>query len=71
MTLKQKTKPAFPGKEKAMGYQPGLTKLEYVMTHLASAFYAINNATIDEGEIEHLLSTAKRLLDAAEWDKAE
>lgn len=32
-----KVKPAFPGRSDAMGYKPGMSKLEYIVTQLTAA----------------------------------
>ena len=37
MSKKSESKPSFPGKSNAMGYEPGLTKLEYMALHLLAA----------------------------------
>lgn len=34
---KSKIKPAFPGRSSSLGYEPGLTKLEWIVTQLIAA----------------------------------
>jgi hypothetical protein len=43
-----KIKPAFPGRASAMGYEPGLKKLEYIVTQLmAGGEYQNTSAALE------------------------
>lgn len=63
----KKIKPAFPGRASAMGYEPGLTKLEWLTTQLLSG--ASYNHDIDADEVADAVAVAKLIVAACE--KAE
>lgn len=49
-----KTKPAFPGRASAMGYEPGLSKLEWIVTQLRVP---------GQFTVEECLAIAKKILE--------
>jgi len=71
-----KIKPAFPGRASAMGYEPGLTKLEYMVTLLAANLHLKKidedgqvDLFTDEQAIAACVHMAKAIIEACE--KAE
>lgn len=63
---KSKTKPAFPGRSNAMGYEPGLSKLEWVVTQLVVAEIG-ESVTLD---LDIVINTAKQIIKACEAAEA-
>lgn len=60
---KTKNKPAFPAKVNAMGYENGLTKLEFIAIQIMAAAIVNNTGTINEVGV---VLAAKKLLEALE-----
>lgn len=56
--MSKKIKPAFPGRASSLGYEPGLTKLEWIVTQLMSAN--------EHMELTLAIKTAKQIIEACE-----
>lgn len=59
---KYKIKPAFPGRSSSLGYEQGLTKLEWIVTQLMSAN--------EHMELTLAIKTAKQIIEACEAAEA-
>lgn len=55
---KSKTKPAFPGRSNAMGYEPGLSKLEWVVAQLMTKD--------PSNSVTQMVEVAKQIIKACE-----
>jgi hypothetical protein len=55
---KKKVAPAFPGRKDAMGYEPGLSKLEWLTATILSAYCSNTNAM----EVSEALEIAKEIV---------
>lgn len=61
--MKTKIKPAFPGRASSLGYEPGLTKLEWIVTQLVTAELSKENVSL---ELEIIIENAKQIIKACE-----
>lgn len=62
---KSKIKPAFPGRSSSLGYEPGLTKLEWIVTQLMAARITQGPVDIDT-EDTFLVDMAKCIIKQCE-----
>lgn len=60
--MSKKIKPAFPGRASSLGYEPGLTKLEWIVTQLIARESA-SYVTLD---INAFVGIAQQIIKACE-----
>jgi hypothetical protein len=62
---KSKVKPAFPGRSNSMGYEAGLTKLEWIVTQLVASGYP------DRVDVDDAIALAQTIIENCNNEEKE